>query len=308
MSDESRRQNIGQFQDHLVAGISIPESERKMHSILTQLRRPVQAAPDQSAAPGRTDGNPAPVRPRGSCPEGFEGLESIDYAVRSEDRIAGAGENHDFGAEKFRFLCYRLKQLRQKRPLRSVLVTSAVSKEGKTVVATNLALSLARSSKRVALIDADLRQPGVKGVLGLSSLPGLAEYLEGERELTASVRRLNPFGIYFLPAGKASSNPYELLQGPRMQELLKLMVPAFEWIVIDSPPLVPFADAHCLASVADAALLVLRPGVSPRESVQQGLAALNGAHIAGVVLNASDDSRQDQYYYRYYPSSASSKP
>jgi Mrp family chromosome partitioning ATPase len=115
------------------------------------------------------------------------------------------------------------------------------------------------------------------------------------------MRRVDPLGFYFLPAGKASGNPFELLEGSRMSELMALAATAFEWVVMDSPPLIPFADAHQLAVLADAVLLVVRPQVTPRDTLRQVLSALDSVQVAGVILNASDDRRQDDYYYHYYP-------
>ncbi len=277
-----------------------------MIRLFDPLRRSVREDASKTSAERAEDNNPEQeLQPSpASRPEGFEGLESIRCHVGPEDRIVGCSQNHNFGAEKFRFLCHRLNELRQHKSLSRVLVTSAIPKEGKTVVAVNLALSLARSSPRVALVDADMRQPGVHRALGLGALPGLGEFLEGNLDLAVLVRRVDPFGLYLLPAGHASSNPFELLQGPRMRELMKQIAPAFDWIVFDSPPLISFADSHCLATLTDTVLLVVRPGLTPRETVQQGLAALEGAYVAGVVLNASDDARQDRYYYHYYPAAS----
>ncbi len=230
--------------------------------------------------------------------------ESILCHVRPEGRLVGCSENHNLGAEKFRLLRYRLNQLRQRRSVSKVLVTSAIPKEGKTVVATNLAISLALSFPRVALVDADMRQPTIHGILGLESLPGLAEFLEGKLAGVAWIRRVEPLGLSYLPAGHASTNPYELLQGPRMRELMELIEPAFDWIIFDSPPLISFADSHCLATFTDTVLLVVRAGVTLRPIVRQALAALDSAYVAGVVLNASDDASQDRYYYHYYPHGA----
>ena len=269
-----------------------------MSRLFDPLRNSVQEGANQNAVERPEDNTPKQnLRP----PEGFEGLESIRCQVRPEDRIVGCSQDHNLGAEKFRFLRHRLNQLRQQRPLARVLVTSAIPKEGKTVVAINLAVSLAGSSPRVALVDADLRHPGVHGALGLEALPGLGEFLEGRLEVDATLRRVDPLGLYFLPAGHASSNPFELLQGPRMGELMKRLAPAFDWIVFDSPPLIAFADSHCLATLTDAVLLVVRSGITPREAVREGLATLAGAYVAGVVLNGGDDTREDRYYYKYYP-------
>jgi capsular exopolysaccharide synthesis family protein len=237
-------------------------------------------------------------------PKGFENAPTVPYQFRPEHRIVGCGQDYGFGAEKFRFLRHRLAQLRLRRPVSKVLVTSSVPKEGKTLVAINLAVSLASSSRRVALFDADMRHPSVHSALGLPRMAGLAEFLEGKAELDSTMRRVDPLGFYYLPAGKASGNPFELLEGSRMSELMRLATTAFEWVVIDSPPLIPFADAHHLALLADAVLLVARPQVTPREPLQVALSGLDNVQVAGVVLNTSDDRRQDDYYYHYYPGSS----
>jgi receptor protein-tyrosine kinase len=231
----------------------------------------------------------------------LEKAATIVCPVVPKNRIVGCRQDYEFGAEKFRFLRHRLAQLRQRRPVSKVLVTSSVPKEGKTLVAINLAVSLARSSRRVALFDADLRHPSAQSALGLPPMVGLAEFLEGRADLESAIRRVEPLGFYYLPAGKASGNPFELLEGSRMRELVSLATTAFEWVVIDSPPLIPFADAHHLAVLADAVLLVARPRITPRDTLRQVLRALDGVQVAGVVLNASDDKRQDDYYYHYYP-------
>jgi len=233
--------------------------------------------------------------------KGFENAAAILCHVRPENRVVGCRQNYEFGAEKFRFLRHRLTQLRHRRPVSKVLVTSSVPKEGKTFVAINLAASLASSSRRVALFDVDMRHPSVQSALGLPPMAGLAEFLEGKAELDSIMRRVDPLGFYYLPAGKASGNPFELLEGSRMRELMALATTAFEWVVMDSPPLIPFADAHQLAVLADAVLLVARPRVTPRDTLRQVLSALDSVQVAGVVLNASDDKSHDRYYYHYYP-------
>ena len=240
-----------------------------------------------------------------ALPKGFENAATVLCHVRPENRIVGCKENYEFGAEKFRFIRHRLTQLHLRRPV-SVLITSSVPKEGKTLVAVNLAVSLASSSRRVALFDADMRHPSVQSALGLPLMAGLAEFLEGKADLKSAMRRVDPLGFYYLPAGKASGNPFELLQGPRMRELVALATSAFEWVVIDSPPLIPFADAHHLAVLADAVLLVARQRVTPRDMLRQVLSTLDGVQVAGVVLNASDDKRNDDYYYHYYPRASTS--
>jgi capsular exopolysaccharide synthesis family protein len=180
-------------------------------------------------------------------------------------------------------------------------------KEGKTVVALNLAITFASTSPRVLVVDADLRGPGLGRLLGLSSLPGIAEVLEGQCRLSDAVRKVTPFGFHCLPAGTASANPVNLLQGARMRELLAQMAGSFDLVFFDSPPLNLFADAHCIASFADAVLLVVRSGWTQREGVQQAVATLEGAYLAGVVLNGASESTDHRYYYHYYNTSKPSK-
>ena len=239
--------------------------------------------------------------PSEALPKGFEHAATVLCHVRPENRIVGRRQNCEFGAEKFRFLRHRLTQLRQHRPVTKILVTSSVPKEGKTLVAVNLAVSLASNFRRVALFDADMRHPSAHSTLGLPPMAGLAEFLEGKSDLDSVMRRVDPLGFYCVTAGKASGNPFELLVGPRMGQLVRLATAAFEWVVIDSPPLIPFADAHHLAGLVDAVLLVVRPRVTPRDTLRQVLSALDSVQVMGVVLNGSDDSGQDDYYYRYYP-------
>lgn len=246
-----------------------------------------------------TDSQPSFQVPE-QTPDAFE---TIQCGVRPEQRLVGGSQSHNLGAEKFRSLRHRLDQLSQHRSLKRLLVASSIPKEGKTVVAINLALTLARGVSRVMLIDGDMRRPGVHRALGIDLRPGLGEFLAGKIEYPACVRRLEPLGLYYLPAGQAATNPFELLQGTRLLELTERLTRIFDWIIIDSPPLVPFTDAHHLAGLTDAVFLVVRPGVTPRKSVQQAMAALDGAYVAGIVFNASDKN-EDRYYYNYYPLSS----
>jgi protein-tyrosine kinase len=272
-----------------------------MSRIFEALRRSLESGADAGPA-NPAERRPGPLEPQ--TPEvrarGFEGVEAVSCRVRPEGRIVSGGSNHDLGAEKFRLLCYRLNQMRRRRALSRVTVTSCIPKEGKTVTAVNLAVSLARSFARVALVDADLRQPGISEVLGLGARPGMGEFLEGRIELERALCRVEPLGVHYLGAGKPSGNPFELLQSARMRELIQRMTPAFDWIIFDSPPLVPFADAHSLGVLTDTVLLVVRPGYTPRDILRRTLAGLEGIDIAGIVWNASDDLRHDRYYYRSY--------
>jgi succinoglycan biosynthesis transport protein ExoP len=251
----------------------------------------------QDAAP--SPGAPARREVAGGVALPPDALDRVP-AVRcgQADRGRRAATPGDAGEESFRVLRHRLELIRRRRPLGKLLVTSAVPKEGKTTVATNLAATLARSSGRVLLIDADLRHPGVDGALALPPMAGLGEWLEGREELHSVLRKVEPHGFLYLAAGEARANPAELLRRAPLAEFLAASATAFDWIVIDSPPLVPFVDAHHLATLADGVLMVLRQNVTPRPAIEQAFAALDRAFVAGAVLNGVCDTNHG--YYEYY--------
>ncbi len=237
--------------------------------------------------------------------ESLKRVQPLVCRLSPDDHIVLPSQNRNFGVEKFWMLRHLLQQLRGDRAMHKLLITSSIPKEGKTLVAVNLATTLAIASSRVLFIDADMRNPVAHRPLGHPSLPGLADVLEGRAELLAALRRADPLGFYYLAAGHATTNPVELLQGPKLRELMAQVTALFDWVVLDSPPLSVFADAHCLASVADAVLFVVRSGLTTPESLQEGLKGLAGAHLAGVVMNASEEADRDGYYSAYRSSSAS---
>jgi capsular exopolysaccharide synthesis family protein len=225
----------------------------------------------------------------------FGSVEHIQCHPRPEDHLVALKGGSGAAQERFRVLCHRIQQIRQQRQLRHLLVTSAIPKEGKTVVAINLASLLARSFPRVLLVDADMRNPGISRALGLPLLPGLAEFLDGKFDLRSAVRQVDPAGFYYVSSGRAVTNPVELLQKPALQEFVESVASAFDWVIFDSPPLNLFADAQRLSQVCDAALLVFREGVTPREAPEQCMTALDGRFVAGIVLNASNDPGENYY-------------
>ncbi|MGH9702082.1 MAG: tyrosine-protein kinase family protein [Candidatus Acidiferrales bacterium] len=222
-------------------------------------------------------------------------MEHLQCHPRPEDHLVAMNGGSGAAQERFRVLCHRIQLIRQQRQLRQLLVTSAIPKEGKTVVAVNLASLLARSFPKVLLVDADMRNPGISRVLGVPLLPGLAEFLEGKLNLNAAIRQVDPAGFYYVSSGRATTNPAELLQKPLLQEFVESVVGGFDWVIFDSPPLNLFADAQRLSEVCDAALLVFREGVTPREAPEQCMTALEGRFIAGIVLNASNDPGESYY-------------
>jgi protein-tyrosine kinase len=217
------------------------------------------------------------------------------------------------GVEQFRSLRSRVYQARYEAPLKTILISSGMPSEGKSFVAANLAMSLARDNvNNILLIDADLRRPTLHSMLGAPDTPGLSEYLAGTAELndilqrnrspkavdTASGHSFSNFT--FIPAGKCGDNSSELVANHRIEELISTLSPHFDWILIDSPPVLAVADAVDIASAADAVLLVARGGNTPYDVAQRAQAAFRNSRILGFVLNAVKDAPRRGSYSYYY--------
>lgn len=229
-----------------------------------------------------------------SRPEILEQAEQVACQARADERVLASGQFKASAQESFRVLCQRLLQVREQRRLRTLLITSPVPSEGKTVVAINLAATLARSSSAVLLVNADLRNPR-RRVLGIDPARGLSDYLVGQIELTKAIHQVDSLGFYYLPAGTASRNPSELLQKPALQDFMNQAAIVFDWVIVDSPSVNLFADSRHLATAVDGVLLVVRENVTPKELAQKSLAALDKAFIVGQVFNASTGSPYADY-------------
>jgi protein-tyrosine kinase len=203
--------------------------------------------------------------------------------------VFSAANANPHAPEQFRTLRSRLYQLRQHQPLRTLLVTSALAAEGKTFVASNLAQSIVRQpDRRVLLIDADLRRPRLHVELGAPQSPGLADYLREQADEVGIVQQGQEGNLCFIPGGSDVANPSELLSNGRLKVLLERVAPVFEWVILDSPPCLPVADATALAGLCDGVLLVLRAASTPSELGQKAVQELQGRNVVGAVLNAID--------------------
>ena len=215
------------------------------------------------------------------------------------------GEEHAPGMEEFRTLRSRLYQAREKQPLTKLLITSALPKEGKSFTAANLAQVIVRQhGKRALLIDADLRNPQLHKVLGAEASPGLSEYLRSESDEFSIIQRGSMENLFLIPAGVNTGNPAELLANGRMKFLLSRLESMFDWIIIDSAPAVPVADAAALANFCDGVLLVVRSNSTPMDAARQARKEFAERNVIGVVLNGitPELSPYSQYYYTAYGS------
>jgi capsular exopolysaccharide synthesis family protein len=203
------------------------------------------------------------------------------------------------GTEEFRTLRSRLYHTRERMPLKKILVTSALPKEGKSFTSANLAQVLVRQhGRRVLLIDADLRGPRLHMMLGASSSPGLADYLQGTSDEFAIMQRGQMENLFFIPSGQEISDPAELVANGRLKFLLQRVEALFDWIIIDSPPAVPVSDASVLAKACDGVLMVVRSNVTPVDMARRARQEFPEQALVGVVLNGTDNEAMS--YTRYY--------
>ena len=220
--------------------------------------------------------------------------------VSEESRVVVYNDPRSAGADRFRLVQIRLKNLQASRKLKSLLITSPLPGDGKTTVAMNLATGLSEKGKRpVLLLEADVYRPTLLKRLGLKPWPGLTECYKFGRDPMLAIRRIDPLGFYLLPAGQPVENGSTPLQSNFVSQLMKsLSASSFSWILIDSPPTTPIADILVLRAHADATLLVGRAGQTPREAIEETTRNLGRDHIIGFILNWVEGL--DRTYSKYY--------
>jgi capsular exopolysaccharide synthesis family protein len=204
------------------------------------------------------------------------------------------------GAEEFRTLRSRLYQIREKVQLKRLMVTSALPKEGKSFVTANLGQVMVRQhGRRALIIDADLRSPGMHRHLGAPQSPGLSEYLLGECDEFSVLQRGPMENLFFLPAGRNVSSAPELLANGRLKLFLERVEPMFDWIIMDTPPVIPVADSTLLANFCDGILMVVRSNATPSDLARRAREEFQDKLLLGVVLNGAPSGKleRSKYYY-----------
>jgi len=213
------------------------------------------------------------------------------------------GGRASLAAEQFRTLRSRLYQIRESKPLKTIVITSAVAGEGKTFAVSNLAQSLVRQKdRRVLIIDGDLRAARQHTTLGAPVSPGLGDFLSGAADLF-SILQFGPIeNLCLIPGGSSRSGrePSDLLSGPEFKNLLELVSPMFDWVLIDSPPVVPVADASMMATLCDGVLVVVKANATDFQLAQKACQEFQEKNLIGVVLNRVESiPGYENYAYGY---------
>ena len=229
-------------------------------------------------------------------------LGEISFDRRLDERgLVVHTEPHSPTAESYRQLRTNLQFLDFGATGRSLVVTSSVPGEGKSTTAANLAIALAESGARVALVDGDLRRPRIAAMTGVEGAVGLTDVLTGRLSLDDALQPWGTGSLVVLPAGTLPPNPTQLLSSPAMRAVLTTLTTSADIVIVDAPPLLPVTDATLLAKVTGGALLAVGGGRVSRHQLARARAALDGTgcRTLGTVLTMAPPNRAGSYEYRY---------
>jgi capsular exopolysaccharide synthesis family protein len=229
----------------------------------------------------------------------LESVSSATMELPAKSHLVALTEPKGLAAEKFRALVARLETLRGDSELKSLLITSSVGGEGKTLVTGNLAVTLAKhSGAKVLVIEGDLHRPSLASLLGLKRSQGICHWWASRQENIAHyVYRINGMPLWFLGVGEPCDQPSQILQSAEFGDAFAQLTGPFDWILVDSTPMLPTVDVNLWLRLVDGMLLVVREGFAPVKAVEQGIASLDNPKLVGVVLNEDSDLARKDYRY-----------
>ena len=211
---------------------------------------------------------------------------------------------HSLVSEQFRKLRTQLLRLSLSRPVKTIMVTSAIQNEGKSFVSANLAIGIAHDLHLHALlVDCDLRNPTVSPMFGCDENRGISDYLIGREDISSFLVKTELEKLYLIPGGTIPENPAEIIGSRRMASLVEELKARYDdrFIIFDSTPLLATAEPGVLSKLVDGIIIVVRAGETPRETVQQALGSLDKEKIVGVVLNQVE-FKSSALFKRYFGS------
>lgn len=228
-------------------------------------------------------------------------VKEIPFSVAPESHLIDLEHLHEMPGEEFRSLRTRLNHMQTQQQIHSVVVTSASPAEGKTFTAVNLALAQAQlAESAVLLADFDLRRPVIHNLFQTARSPGLSDYLLDGVPLEKVIKRIGKTNLHFLPAGSPVKNPLELLNLKQVKTLIDAFPRIFNWIVIDTPPLLFSADANLMSTLTDGTIMVVRIGATTYDNVIRAMQSLCENNVLGIVANGARASELYSKYTYYY--------
>jgi receptor protein-tyrosine kinase len=287
---------------------ALRRAEQLPGELLTEA--PPAANPAGLASASR--GGPAAVLAPSIVDGLLENIRDVPFLSSTDAHLVDFSKPHEAPSEEFRTLRTRLNHLQSLQPIHSIVITSPSPAEGKSFAAMNLALTESQlEGNRTLLIDCDFRRATMHTLLQIERSPGLTDYLQGKAPLADCIRRVGGSNFYVMPAGESVLNPLELLNLREMRVLIEELPRVFNWVVIDSPPLLFAADANLLSTMADGAVLVVRIGTTTIDSVTRAMQSLCENNVLGIIVNGARRGElysKYTYYHSYYYSQPEEKP
>lgn len=234
----------------------------------------------------------------------FDQIKEVPFTPSEESHLLDASRPHEAPTEEFRTLRTRLNHLQQLSPIHNIVVTSPSPAEGKSFAAVNLALAEAQLAGNPTLLaDFDFRRPIVHNMFQLERSPGITDFLLGKAQLHEVIKKIAGTNLYVMPAGEAVINPLELLNLQEVRVMLDRLPQVFNWVILDSPPLLFAADANLLATMSHGTVLVVRIGATTIDSVTRAMQSLCQNNVLGIVVNGARRGElysKYTYYHSYY--------
>lgn len=234
----------------------------------------------------------------------LELVQEIPFNPAPEAHLIDASRPHEAPMEEFRTLRTRLNHLQGLQPIHNIVVTSPSPAEGKSFAAVNLALAESHlTDNHTLLADFDFRRPIVHSMFQVDRSPGITDYLLGKAKLHEVIKKVAGTNLYILPAGEAVINPLELLNLTEVRTMLDNLPQVFNWVILDSPPLLFAADANLLATLCQGTVLVVRIGTTTIDSITRAMQSLCENNLLGIVVNGARRGElysKYTYYHSYY--------
>ncbi len=267
-------------------------------------------APPHVPTPVSAPFAPPDAPPHETLPAGLlEKILEIPFEPAPEALLIDPTHPYEAPTEEFRTLRTRLNHLQSLQPIHTVVITSASPTEGKSFSAVNLALAQAQlSGNKTLLADFDLRRPVLHTLFRCPRTPGITDLLLGKAQLHEVIRRVAGTNLYLMPAGEAVLNPLELLNLREVKQLLDELPSIFNWVILDSPPLLFAADANLLSTLCHGTILVVRVGSTTVDSVTRAMQSLCQNNVLGIIVNGARRGElysKYSYYHTYYDHPAS---